>query len=159
MLLNDLKKLQWQIIGSNGQTSNIFKATHKGKIIIKKHIKPAYKQEYLNEVSCLKALKESTHFPQLINYDDHNLIIYMSYCGQRLYPTTRPLNWKSQIQTIIKTILEKDIVYSDIKIDHLRVYNDNTIRLIDFGRSTVGPQEKKQDIHKIYNLAENVKYE
>lgn len=159
MNLNELQNYNWIEIGSNGETSTIYKSIIKGQILIKKHIKDIYKQEYYNEISCLKELQNCKHFPTLINYDNDKLIIYISYCGQRLYPQNRPNNWKDQINTIIKTIIDKNIIYSDIKIEHLRVYNDNTIRLIDFGRSTIGSQERNQDIYKIYNLAENVIYE
>ncbi len=158
MKREDLERLQWTIIGSNGQTSNIYKSVHRGKIYIKKEIHKEYMQEYINEINCLKALQDSPHFPTLYGYNDDKLIIYMSFCGDQMYLRNKPANWKNQIQTIINVINEKNIVYSDVKQEHLRIYNDNTIRLIDFGRSTIGPQERKQDIHKIYNLAENVKY-
>ena len=154
-----LKHLPWNILGANGETSTIHQTTHKGKIIIKKQLNPEYKQEYLNELSCLQALQASKHFPTLYAHDDDHLILYMSYCGKRLYPRTKPRNWEEQINNIIQIIYDKDIIYSDIKIDHLRVHNDNTIRLIDFGRATVGPQKRKQDIHKFYDLAKNVIYE
>lgn len=161
MKLKQLKNLIWTPIGSNGESSSIHKTIHQGKIIIKKQCKanPIHKQEYLNELACLLILQDSNHFPTLIAHDDERLILYMSYCGKRLNPQIRPLNWKEQINQIIEIITKKGIVYSDIKPDHLRVYNDNTIRLIDFGRSTVGPQHRRQDIHKIYKLAENTKYE
>lgn len=152
----ELEQCRWKPVGSNGETSVIFTTVLKGKQIIKKILKSENKEEFYNETSCLQALQHSKHFPVLYHNDPNKLVIYMSYCGKTMTPETRPKNWKEQIDTILDTVYKANIVYSDIKPDHLRVHSDNTIRVIDFGRATVGPQRRYQDIHKFAQIADFV---
>ena len=39
-------------------------------------------QSYQREKECLKRLEGNIHFPEVINFDDDNLTIHMSYCGE-----------------------------------------------------------------------------
>ena len=152
----ELERLNWTQVGSSGETSSIFKTSFRGKDIIKKVITEGLEEEYQNEISCLLALQGSKHFPRLYCYNDSKLTIYMSYCGKAMTPETRPQTWRYQIACIIDAVHDAGIIYSDIKQDHLRVHNDNTIRVIDFGRSTVGSQRRRQDIHKFALVADFV---
>ena len=152
----ELKHLPWKPKGSNGETSRIYVAPYKGRQLVKKVIREGYEEELQNEINCLQALQDSPHFPTLYAYNIKDRVLYMAYCGKAMTLDTRPLNWEEQINAIVQDIYQANITYSDIKPEHLCVYNDNTIRVIDVGRATVGPQTRSQDIYKFATLAKDV---
>jgi len=76
-------------------------------------------QSFIRELECLKRLQGCRHFPQLIDYNEEELWIRMSYCGEPypVHQNPRPANRHliPQAQQIIDTLEEKNIKYSYIK--------------------------------------------
>lgn len=100
------------------------------------------KSHWKNETKALQLLKGKKHFPQLIDIDHSNRIIYMSHCGDPLTKENLPKNWKKQCVEIEATLLKHDIYHFDLigkdanpnppynKNIHVK---DGIIYLIDFG--------------------------
>ena len=56
----------------------------------------------------------------------------MSFCGENLSKANLPINWTSQVHTIIKILNQMDFVQSDIELHNICV-KDDQIYIIDFG--------------------------
>jgi predicted Ser/Thr protein kinase len=149
---------------SNGKISEITMDLQKGEVVKEffwsdnpnKRLKQtkgrgSHTHSFYRELECLKRLKGCEHFPQLLDYNEEDLWIRMTYCGQP-YPvdqSPRPYNPHliPQAQKIIDTLVEKRIKYHyerQMKISKrdglmhpffsaqsLHLLN-NTIYLIDF---------------------------
>lgn len=102
---------------------------------------------YLRELECLRRLKGQPNFPQLIDHDDHELWIKMSYCGTP-YPCVAPRRVRydliDQANRIVDTLARVDIKYNYkcvyrtklLSYEHLRAGNINLLGdmmfLLDF---------------------------
>lgn len=93
---------------------------------------------YENEVNILNKLNEYNHFPKLINKDDKNKIIYMSYCGNTIYELSKqnklkiPDDWEKQVNEINNSLVKENIYNNDICRTNICIDN-GIIYMIDFG--------------------------
>ena len=93
--------------------------------------------QFQNEVTSLLKLHSEVHFPTILSFDINNKSILMSYCGEPITDKNIPLNWKDQLNEIVKKLEEKDIYNNDMWKNNFLVL-ENTLHLIDFGWSTSG---------------------
>lgn len=87
---------------------------------------------YTNEIVMLSLLKDFTHVPNLLGYDDNKLTISMSYCGERVNEFNLPTNWIDQMVYILDVLKDQNISHNDIKPTDILV-QDGKLMLIDFG--------------------------
>lgn len=109
------------------------------KNVIKKKIKN-YKNYnvYEREIYFLKYLNEKgfNWCPQLIDTNDFNQTITMTWVGERINKTNAPIDWEEQLQSILNDLGKQNIKHNDIKGDEVLVLNGN-IMLIDFGWASI----------------------
>ena len=98
------------------------------------------KSHWDNEIKALEVFKGKKHFPQLINVDPANRIIYISYCGELLTKENLPKDWEKQCKEIEAILDEKKIYHIDLseirgeKKFHKNIcVNKGIINLIDWG--------------------------
>ena len=90
-----------------------------------------YKSMFSGEVKYLSMVSGIQHFPNIILVDEEECAIYMEYSGGLLENDIVPLDWKTQLKEIIKTLTENGIHHNDFVLDNLTVL-DGIITLIDF---------------------------
>ncbi len=103
-----------------------------------------------NEISALSKLRGYPHFPHLIAYDPHNLIIYMTYCGGLLTSENLPNNWKEQINEIKEIMMTLNINSNDMLMRNTCCL-DGEIKIIDFGLHTIFGRTIEEVIGDLYN--------
>ena len=91
-------------------------------------------QSYQREKECLKRLEGNIHFPEVINFDDENLTIHMSYCGE-VFPydgKPRP-ELLEQVWQISEALDKANIkLYGGTLQKNNILLHDGLIRLVDF---------------------------
>ena len=91
-------------------------------------------QSYQREKECLKRLEGNIHFPDVINFDDDNLTIHMSYCGE-VFPydgKPRP-ELLEQVWQISEALDKANIkLYGGTLQKNNILLHDGLIRLVDF---------------------------
>ena len=73
------------------------------------------RQSYLRELECLRRLAGQDNFPQLVDHDDEQLWIMMSYCGEPypcLWPRRPRPDLIDQSIKIVDTLARLDIKYN-----------------------------------------------
>ena len=93
-------------------------------------------QLYINEVNSLRQLIPFKHFPTMIAFDEWNLVIYMTYCGEIINSQNIPNNWIVQYTNISDTLKNTKVNPNDILIRNICIL-DNTIYIIDFGLNNI----------------------
>lgn len=88
---------------------------------------------FKKELKYLKILKNSNFFTKLIDYDEINHILILTYEGESLFDKFNlPENWRTQIVSIFDELKKYKIVYTEFNIKNIVVDND-IIKFIDFG--------------------------
>jgi hypothetical protein len=90
--------------------------------------------QMVRETESLLKLYKKKHFPILLSKNNYNKIM-MTYCGEDMDENI-PVDWKQQINTIIKELEKSQIFHNDMWKGNFLVYN-NIIHIIDFGWSTI----------------------
>ena len=104
-------------------------------------IKSFYKKDapcYFREKWCYEKLADSSHFPNLIRYDDKNLTIELENCGLPL-SIARSINdiekkipdWNDQLHEIISILEEADIEHGDWHSSNI-LHKNGKLKVIDF---------------------------
>ena len=93
-------------------------------------------QLYINEVNSLRKLIPFKHFPTMIAFDEWNLVIYMTYCGEIINSQNIPSNWIVQYTNISDILKNNKVNPNDILVRNICIL-DNTIYIIDFGLNTI----------------------
>lgn len=108
------------------------------KIIKKKYKKygkslkySSYKEEFLNEVYYLQFLQKYNFVPRIIKIDYDSNEIYLNYCGELITEENLPLDWKKQMQIILKVLENHGLYHNDFHYKNLLV-NNNRFYLIDY---------------------------
>jgi hypothetical protein len=84
---------------------------------------------FIKELSILKL----NIGPKLIDYNENEKLIIMSYCGESLYNDFKlPENWEDQIRDIFNILTQNNIFYPEFKIQNILVLND-IITFVDYG--------------------------
>ena len=83
----------------------------------------SFYHSFYRELICLQRLKGSKHFPQLLDFNEEDMWIKMTYCGTP-YPVDKtPRHNKSELipqaQKIIDTLQQKKIKYPYKKFMHI----------------------------------------
>ena len=144
-IINDLPKFKL-INTDNGFTSNIEIYEYNDLKIIKKIYKFCnknskwyvndnfIKESFKNELAALYLLRNEDYFPKLISYDIQNMIIIMTYCGNKIARVQDkiPSNWKFQMFHILNILKKYNIYHNDITERNICLLN-NQLYLIDFG--------------------------
>ena len=97
-----------------------FKRTEWLNDLEKKKYRGSLNSCFLRELKCLQALKNYEHFPQLIDFDEVNLHIRMSYCGTKLEPELDNSRFLPQARKIINVLRDKKILIPRISSDTIR---------------------------------------
>jgi len=133
MILKNLQKLLKTFLKKkkiySGLNSKVYLISKKK--ILKKFIRKR-KEKYSKEIKCLKILSKENFVPKLLEYNDKNFEITMTYCGENINSINLPKNWKRQIKKIQKVLNQQDFVQADIELHNICVLNKK-IFLIDFG--------------------------
>ena len=96
-------------------------------------------QLYINEVNSLRKLIPFKHFPRMIAFDEWNLVIYMTYCGETINSQNSqniPNNWIIQYKTISDILKNTKVNPKDTHFRNICIL-DSTIHIIDFGLNTI----------------------
>ena len=108
---------------------------------VRKTLKPN-KQKYKNlvskEVEALKKLHTTKISPKLVDFGD--TWILMTYVGERTTRKNLPMNWREQVENILKILKKFNISHNDIQHEEILVMN-NKLYLIDFQHWTSTRQE------------------
>lgn len=86
------------------------------------------------EKDIFKLLSGKKNFPTILEESPNCLI--MNYCGEEINKDNIPENWEEQLDNIMSTLKDNNIVYLDGKQENILV-KDGTIYLIDFGASYI----------------------
>lgn len=70
-------------------------------------------EKYLKSVYLLDLLKNEEFVPKLINKDDRELKLELSYCGKQAMIKRLPINWKEQLIKIKERLVKKKISFID----------------------------------------------
>lgn len=98
-------------------------------------ITPEY--AYQLEVSALKRLQPYDHFPRLLEHNDDELTILLSYCGEHIERQRRLGNrivvpsLEFQVECIVDALENENIIYLDVSEKNI-CFLDDMVYLIDF---------------------------
>ena len=120
--------------------------------LILKRYKPSYPDYdiiFETEVNNLRYLnsKNIDSIPKLLKVDNKNTIMYMSYCGERISHSNKPINWKSQLKKIINDLKSVNFYHNDVVYDNVCV-KEGKVYLIDFNGGSIGRYNPKK--HNTY---------
>ena len=104
------------------------------KKIVKKYFHSKNTSHFLNEIYWLKKLKNYKFVPKILDVDYQNLILSITYEGEKISNKNKPSNWQKQLNLIIKYLKKNNCFHADIKPDNLLVKN-HKLKLIDFSQS------------------------
>lgn len=76
-------------------------------------------------------LNNNKHFPNIIHYDDNELLITLEDAGIPINNVNNIENWQQQLQEISNSLKENNIKHNDIIEGNFAV-KDNILKLIDF---------------------------
>ena len=100
--------------------------------------KQKYKNLVSKEVEALKKLHTTEISPKLVDFGD--TWILMTYVGERTTRKNLPMNWREQVENILKILKKFNISHNDIQHEEILVMN-NKLYLIDFQHWTSTRQE------------------
>ena len=109
-------------------------STFVSKKVVKKYFTKKNSSHFLNEIYWLRKLKNYKFIPKILNIDYENLILSVTYEGDRISTKNKPYNWKKQLQLILKQLKKNNCFHSDIKPENLLV-KKKKLKLIDFSQS------------------------
>uniref|UniRef100_A0A6C0EBJ5 Protein kinase domain-containing protein n=1 Tax=viral metagenome TaxID=1070528 RepID=A0A6C0EBJ5_9ZZZZ len=93
---------------------------------------------FKREIAMLKKLKSIPNMPQLMSYDETNLVIRTTYMGDSLFDKFMlPLDWEYQLANLFDTLTLNNIYYPEFNLKNIVVLN-NTISFVDFGLASYG---------------------
>lgn len=97
------------------------------------------KESFQNELSALLILEKEPNFPKILNYNEEDMKLLMTYNGDKLADKPEninlskiPKNWKLQLYHILCTLKKYNLYHNDITVRNMCLQN-NTFYLIDFG--------------------------
>lgn len=79
------------------------------------------------------------HFPKIINYSTELQYIDMEYCGEILYNSPIPHDYKNQIAIIAESLAQCSIWHNDLTSNNVLV-KDGVLKVIDFADCKVSKQ-------------------
>ena len=83
------------------------------KTIFFKKFKKEKVYSYIKTIYILKKLSKYDFVPKIINYNDKDLEIYMSFCGKICTVNNLPDNWINQLNFIRKILIKENILFID----------------------------------------------
>jgi len=88
---------------------------------------------YLRELECLQRLQGHPNFPELLHYDKDELVITMSYCGEKYVNDVPRPELVSQVYKIVEALEEHDLKFTTTKfpINDIHI-KDGVLKCIDF---------------------------
>ena len=100
----------------SGVTSKVY-LTKDNKYIFKKIIKYITHDVFEREVYILNLLNKNNFLwtPELINFDDENKIIMMTYCGKIMNKDNKPDDYLDQFEKILTDMESINLQHNDIK--------------------------------------------
>lgn len=123
---------------TSGVTSKVY-LTKDNKYIFKKIIKYITHDVFEREVYILDLLNKNNFLwaPELINFDDKNKIIMMSYCGNIMNEDNKPDDYLDQFKKILADMESINLQHNDIKKGKEILVKDNKIFICDFGWASI----------------------
>lgn len=150
----------------DGMVSRVY--LHNG-IVSKQYRTPFHKyahrsiQEHWDrELEALGKVSGRKHFPKLIDVDEANRIIIMSYCGELLTEENLPADWKKQCRQIERVcrqlcVFHRDFVGLETNTTpphHKNILvKDGIIHVIDFG---IWADGKSKDMDSVTSIIRKV---
>jgi tRNA A-37 threonylcarbamoyl transferase component Bud32 len=118
---------------STGATSDVFISTNK-ELVIKKVKSYLEYNVYEREKYVLTFLNNMKvdWCPKLMDYNDDDKILIMTYCGKMITQKTKPTTFSQQFTDIMNDLKSFKMKHNDIKVSELLVLNDK-LYLCDFG--------------------------
>jgi len=118
---------------SSGATSDVFISTNK-ELVIKKVKSYLEYNVYEREKYVLTFLNNMKvdWCPKLMDYNDDDKILIMTYCGEMITRKTKPTTFSQQFTDIMNDLKIFKMKHNDIKVSELLVLNDK-LYLCDFG--------------------------
>ncbi|MDC2997461.1 hypothetical protein OAY51_02545 [Candidatus Pelagibacter sp.] len=101
-------------------------STFVSKKVVKKYFTKKNSSHFFNEIYWLRKLKNYKFIPKILNIDYENLILSVTYEGDRISTKNKPYNWKKQLQLILKQLKKNNCFHSDIKPENLLVKKKKT---------------------------------
>ena len=121
-----------------------------------KHVVMYPEITFLREITWLKKMTDFERVPNLIDYNEDDYTIDMSYCGEMINKINCPQDWKDQMDFILAGLKGFGCSHNDITPAEILV-KDNKLMLVDFGWSTeineVIPKHWPPALGEIYSLA------
>lgn len=138
-LTPEIKKIisgnDFEYFKNQGSRSYVF---HSGPVI-KKMISARHEDEAQNEINAMIDLQGIKSVPVLYAYDkDHKILIMekvkglnlMAYCKNNSTPIEK---YRSLLKDEMYQMLERGWIYTDVKIEHILITNEGTLKIIDYG--------------------------
>jgi hypothetical protein len=118
---------------SSGSTSEVYVSTDKELVLkkVKNFLKYSVYEREKYILTFLNTMKVDW-CPKLIQYDDDNKILVMTYCGERINGSNKPTTFIKQFADIMHDLSVFKLKHNDIKEVELLVLNDK-LYLCDFG--------------------------
>ena len=111
---------------------------------------------FYNEINALKKLSGFPHFPKLVEYDEYNLTIYMTYCGELVSNNNLPSNWLDQVNKIQLILNNMEVNSNDMLLRNTCCLG-NEIKIIDFGYHTQFGRSLSEVIHDFISELSKIK--
>lgn len=87
---------------------------------------------FQNEIMALQKLQPYDHFPKLLGYNNNQMSIYMTFCGEQINSNNIPDDWEKQLDDIEHILLRVKVNSNDMILRNVCVLN-KVIYIIDFG--------------------------
>jgi hypothetical protein len=101
----------------------------------------SHTHSFLRELECLRRLKGCDNFPQLIDHDEEDLWIKMSYCGTP-YPCTPPRPHRPELVDQSRHIIDT-LAKVDIKYPYRRTFKSNDVFYTYLSAGNINVDEDK----------------
>lgn len=124
-------------LAQQGTTSKVYLSENKEMVMkqVTSHIK---KDVYEREKYMLQFFNaiNINWCPQLYNYDDAQHILIMSYCGERVNTSNKPVDLRKQLEDILSDLQCCNVQHNDIKESEILI-QDNKVYICDYGWSSI----------------------
>lgn len=125
--------------GDDVEKTEIIK-TNNSQILFKKKFKKNKLEKYIKTLYFIKQLELNDFIPKLIDKNNKELEITVTYCGKLGKIRKLPKDWKEQLRSIKKELMKKNIIFLDwgswdinpFILNNICIQNEK-IYFIDFG--------------------------
>lgn len=117
----------------SGSTSNVYVSEHKEMIM--KHVTMYLEYNVYEREKCMLQFFNTLKIdwcPTLYHYDDTKRLLIMSYCGEMVNTSNKPIDLRKQLEGILYDLKCFNIQHNDIKESEILI-KDGKVYICDYG--------------------------